>query len=149
MPLSRTRKLRSRRPKGPRRARAAYEVRELSRAEISIGREIDHITDCAARDEVHVVTLGELVFFSAPGGRAWILDADDGLAYCLMDEHERRPSPLRGEDQATFAIAWENRFAVEAGCLWTFAEGAGRTAHLGVPADEIERSVRRARARRR
>jgi len=148
MPRSRTRKLRARRRKGPHRARVAHEVRELSRAEISIGSEMDHIVGCAAGDETHVVGLGELVFFSAPGGRAWILDADDGLAYCLMDDHERRPSPLRGEDEATFTIAWESRFAVEGGCLWTFAEDGGRTAHLGVPADEIQRCVRGARARR-
>jgi len=147
MPRSRNRKLRARR-KGPQRARAAYEVRELSQAEINIGREIDHIVDCAARDETHVVVLDELVFFSAPGGRAWILDAEDHLAYCLMDDYERRPSPLRGEDEATFAIAWENSFALEGGCLWTLAEDGARTAHLGVPADEIERSVRGVRARR-
>ena len=148
MPRSRNRKLRARRRKGPQRARAAYVVRELSPAEISIGREIDHIMGCAARDEVHVVGLDELVFFSAPGGRAWILDADDGLAYCLMDDHERRPSPLQGKDEATFAIAWESRFAIEGGRFWTFAENGGRTAHLGVPADEIQRCVRGVRARR-
>jgi hypothetical protein len=125
-----------------------HEVRELSRAEISIGREIDHIMGCADRDETHVVGLDELVFFSAPGGRAWILDAEDGLAYCVMDDHERRPSPLRGEDEATFAIAWESSFTLEGGCLWTFAEDGARTAHLGVPADEIQRCVRGARARR-
>jgi hypothetical protein len=123
-------------------------VRELSRPEINISREIDHIVDCAARDETHVVGLGELVFFSASGGRAWMLDADDGLASCLIYDYDRRPSPLRREDEATFAIGWESRFAIERGCLWTFTEDGRRTALLGVPADEIQRYVQSARARR-
>jgi len=116
-------------------------VRKLSRAEIDIGKEIGHIVDCAVRDETRVVAMGELVFFSAPGGRAWMLDADDSLAYCLLDDYERRPSPLRGEDEATFAIAGESRFAIEGGWLWTFTEDGRRTAHVGVPAGEIQRCV--------
>ena len=98
VPRSRTRKLRAGRRKGPQRARAAQEVRELSRAEMSIGREMDHIMGCAARDEVHVVGLDELIFFSAPGGQAWILDAEDDLAYCLMDDYERQPGSPRLPD---------------------------------------------------
>ncbi len=148
MPRSRNRKPRGKRRGLPRRPRAVHEVRELSRPEINIGREIDHVMDCAARNETHVVGLGELVFFSAPGGRAWMLDADDRLAYCLMYDHVRRPSPLRGEDKATFAVGWESRFAIEAGCLWTFTEDGRRNAHSGVPLEEIQRHVQGARVSR-
>ena len=148
MPRPRNRKPRGRRGGFPRRPRTTLEVRELSRPEINIGREIDHIMECAARNETHVVGLGELVFLSAPGGRAWMLDADDRLAYCLMYDHVRRPSPLRGEDDARFAVGGESRFAIEGGCLWTFTEDGTRTAHSGVPLEEIQRRVRGARVSR-
>jgi hypothetical protein len=72
----------------------------------SIAREIDYIVSCAARDAVHVVGLGPLVFFSAVGGRAWVLDTEDSLAYCLMHDHLPRTSPLRGETAQNYLLAW-------------------------------------------
>jgi len=42
----------------------------VSGKDTSIAREIDYIMSCAARDAMHVVGLGPLVFFSAVGGRA-------------------------------------------------------------------------------
>ena len=68
--------------------------------------------------------------------------------YCLIYDYERRPSPLRGEDKATFAVGWESRFAIEAGCLWTFTEDGRRNAHSGVPLEEIQRHVQGARVSR-
>ena len=58
---------------GPRarpRPRRAHESRFVSGKDTSIAREIDYIMSCAARDAMHVVGLGPLVFFSAVGGRA-------------------------------------------------------------------------------
>lgn len=120
----------------------------MSGEDWNVGREIDHIVGCAARDAVHVVGLGPLVFFSAGGGRAWVLDTEDSLAYCLMHDHVRRTSPLRGETAQNCALAWEEEFAIDKGCFWTFGRDGTATAHHGVPTDEIERTIRLARARR-
>ena len=70
---SRPRAPRGGRPAHPR-PRLVYESRFVSGEDSSIAREIDYIVSCAARDAVHVVGLGPLVFFSAAGGRAWVLD---------------------------------------------------------------------------
>ena len=130
------------------RPRLAYESRFMSGEDWNIAREIDHIMSCAARDAVHVVGLGPLVFFSAVGGHAWVLDTEDSLAYCLMHGHALRTSPLRGETAQNYALAWEEEFAIDKGCFWTFSPDGTATAHHGVPTDDIERTIRLARARR-
>jgi len=118
----------------------------LARHEVDIAREIERIG--ADDDVVRVVGLGELVFFSAPGGRALVLDADDNLACCLMHDCRGRPTPLLSEDQAGFAIRWEDEFAIEQGTFWTILRDRTRTAHVGVPVGAIERFLRAARSRR-
>ena len=141
-------------PRGPRRGRRArlrrlvHESRFVRRDDTDIAREIDYIVSCAARDAVHVVSLGPLVFFSAAGGRAWVLDTDDSLACCLMHDRVPRRSPLRGETAQDYALAWEEEFAIDEGGFWTFSPDGTATAHQGVPVDEIGRTIRLARAHR-
>jgi hypothetical protein len=118
----------------------------VSGEDSSIAREIDYIVSCA-RDTVHVVGLGP-VFFSAVGGRAWVLDTEDSLAYCLMHDHVPRTSPLRGETAQDYPLAWEEEFAIGEGYFWTFSPDGTAIAHHGVPAAEIERTIRLARAHR-
>jgi len=77
-----------------------------------------------------------------------VLDTDDSLAYCLMDVRGPRPSPLRQETRRDYTLAWEEEFAIDNGCFWTLSPDGTATAHHGVPADEIERTIRRARAGR-
>ena len=142
-------------PRGPRsgrrarrRPRLVHESRFVRGEDTDIAREIEHIVSCAARDAVHVVGLGPLVFFSAAGGRAWVLDTEDSLAYCLMHDHVPRRSPLRGETAQDYALAWEEEFAIDEGGFWTLSPDGTATAHQGVPLDEIERTIRLARAHR-
>ena len=75
----------SRGPRGRRRTRPrprlAYESRFVRGDDTDVAREIDDIVSCAAREAVHVGGLGPLVFFSAAGGRAWVLDTHASLAY--------------------------------------------------------------------
>jgi len=115
---------------------------------MSGAREIDYIVSCAARDAVHVVGLGPLVFFPAVGGRAWVLDTDDSLAYCLMHDYVPRTSPLRGETAQGYTLAWENEFAIDGRSFRTFSADGTATAHHGVPTGEIERTIRLAREHR-
>lgn len=136
---------RSRARRGRRRTRLrpglVHESRRVDPEDINIAREIAHVVSCAARGAVHVVGLGPLVFFSAVGGRAWMLDTEDSLAYCLMHDRVARPSPLRGETAQGHALAWEEEFAIDGGCFWTLRPEGTATAHHGVPIDEIERAI--------
>lgn len=77
--------------------RPKVELRWLSARQVNVQREVDHIMDCAARGEARIVTLGVLVLFSTPECYAWMLDAEDGLACCLMEDGERRDTPIRTE----------------------------------------------------
>jgi hypothetical protein len=120
----------------------------VSGEDSSVAREIEYIMSRATRDAVHVVTLGPLVFFAAAGGRARVLDIEDSLAYCLMHDHVPRKSPLRAETARDYALAWEEEFAIDKDCFWTFRPDGTATAHRGVPTDEIERTIRLARVRR-
>ncbi len=133
------------RPKRLRRRQRATsrQTRILAAREIDIGREIEYIVGCAAAGETHIVELRPLVLFSVPGA-AWILDSDDSLASCLMDDYTPRPSPLRLETQERYALAWEATFEVRDGCFWTL-EGSRATAHHAFPAAEIARAVAAAR----
>ena len=116
----------------------------MTREEIDIGREIEHVLRCAAAGQTRVIRLAPLVFFSIPGS-AWVLDVEDSLACCLMDDGRRRPTPLRGESRARYALEWECEFAVRDGCLWTFGREGPMLGHHSVPAEAVEDAVRAAR----
>jgi hypothetical protein len=135
--LSRPKRLRRRQRATSRRARI------LARREIDIGREIEYIVRCAAAGETHIVELPPLVLFSVPGA-AWILDSDDSLASCLMNDYTPRPSPLRLETQERYALEWEATFEIKEGCLWTL-ERQTAVAHPAFPTPEIARAVAAAR----
>ena len=125
--------------------RDSHETRILDAREIDIDGEIEHIMRCARAGETHVVTLAPLVLCSAPGS-AWVLDADDSLAYCLMNDYVPRRSPLHFETRERYAIAWEATFEVREGCFWTL-EDRKATAHHALPAAEIAHAVADARRR--
>jgi len=58
----------------------------------------------------------------------------------------RRPS----EEKRRRITRWPGRrkFAIDKGCFWTLSPDGTATAHHGLPIDEIERTIRLARARR-
>ena len=120
-------------------------IRALDRAEIDIAGEIEYILRRAAAGETRLVGLAPLVFLSAPGS-AWLLDADDSLAYCLMDDFTPRPSPLEWETDGGYAIRWEARFEV-AGAFRTISDEGQVTVHPELPAAEIARWVADTRKR--
>ena len=117
--------------------------RLASAQEFNVQREVDYITDCAARGDARIVTLRELVFLSTSLGDAWMLDAEDGLAYCLMHNCERRQTPVRSESEQSCAVAWDSEFALESGCFSTRSADGRVTAWPAFPADDIQAAVRR------
>lgn len=125
--------------------RKRRQARWLSSDEVSIQKEIQHVMGCASRGESRIITLGVLVFFSTSDGDAWMLDAEDGLANCLMSQGQARPSPLQGETSSNFSIAWDSRFVIEKRCFFSVSRDGRTIAWPGFPADEILKAVQRAR----
>lgn len=124
-------------------------ARSVSIGEFNAQREVDYIMDRAARGDARVVTLRELVFFSTFDGDAWMLDAEDGLAYCLVRDGERRRTPGRAETRQRFAVAWDSEFSVEHDCFLSRSADGTVTAWPEYPAEAIQEGIRRARGSRR
>ncbi len=138
------RRERRRRKKARRReqARVQREERLLSRQETKIHAEIRHIIACAQAGEVHVVSLGSLVFFSSAAGDAWMLDPGDGNATCLARAGEPQNYDVR-ETDGDYIIAWEAVFRLDGDSFivagWSFPE---RTVQ-GYPVGEIAEACQR------
>lgn len=116
----------------------------LSARGVNVQREADYITNCAARGDAQIVTLGGLVFFSTAEGHAWMLDAEDSLASCLMEDYERRDTPIQAETEQGFSVAWEAEFTIEGDCFFTRSANGNLTAWPGYPAGDIRKAILRA-----
>lgn len=81
-------------------------ISRLTGRKVSIQREADYITDCAARRDARVVTIGPLLFFSTDTGDAWALEPENGMARCLARDGKRLPSGIQ-ETRDNFAVEWE------------------------------------------
>jgi hypothetical protein len=82
----------------------------------SLREEVDHIVECAAAMQSHVVGFGALVLFSTQTGDAWLLDWEDELALCLVRGGDPQPYAL-GETDRQIAIAWSGLFHIHADLL--------------------------------
>jgi len=114
-------------------------TRILTTAEISIHKEIDHIRVSAECGDARIVTLGSLIFFSTETGDAWVLDADDKLAACLMKNFAPRDIRVT-ETPTNFIIGWTGEFELEDRVL-TISDSVG---HVVAYAGDIERMISRA-----
>lgn len=114
-------------------------ARLLSARDLNVQREAGYIAECAARGDARIVTLGGLVFFSTAEGDAWMLDAEDSLACCLMEGDERRDTPIQAETEQGFSVAWEAEFTIEGGCFVTRSANGKLTAWPGYPAGDIRK----------
>src|SRR5438552_3337002 len=117
-------------------------VRVLRGAEANFTAEARAIQSSARARHGRVVKLGQIVFFSAPSGDAWMLDPEDGYAVCLAREGEPRPIPIQ-ETNAKLLIEWNADYRIE-GEAFTVVERSGGSARtiVGYPTAEIERMVR-------
>ena len=59
--------------------------REVRREQVSIAGEAEYIVARAMAEDARIISLRPLVFFSTPTGDAWMLDAEDGLAFAVRD----------------------------------------------------------------
>lgn len=118
-------------------------------ADYNVQREVDYIMDRATRGDARIVSRGVLVFFSTSWGDAWMLDAEDGQAYCLMQEWKPRETPVRNETAERFFVEWDSEFAIEGGSFFTRSADGKVTAWPEFPAEDIRAAVGRALESRR
>jgi len=115
--------------------------RMLSRAEVSVTREIAYIVGKARERDCRVVSLGNLVLFSTETGDAWMLDPEDGLALCLACDGSKQDYRVH-ETAANFQIEWNAQYRIEQG-VFTVATRDGRVRSItGYPTEEIQRSTK-------
>jgi hypothetical protein len=96
---------------------------------------VDYIVARAAQFDSRVVTLGQLVFFSAASGDAWMLDSDDGLALKLAEAGNRNPAKIV-ETANRFAIEWTASYHLD-GHSFVTMDGSGQRVILGYPVQEV------------
>jgi hypothetical protein len=108
----------------------------MTQPDICIADEVEHIRACAVEGRSHVVSLGQLIFFSSVSGDAWVLDPEDQLAACLMTE--RQPLPVAiSETVTTFQIAWQARYSVHDQCFITIDSSDRVTTYYSYPVQNI------------
>ena len=73
----------------------------------------------AAHGETVVVRIGSIIFFCA-NRDAWMLDAEDGFARCLVREGEKLPLGIT-ESKTRFIVEWNADYSIE-GEVFTFVE---------------------------
>lgn len=111
--------------------------RVLTRAEMSVTREIRYIIERAQALDRRMVTFGPLLFFSTETGDVWLLDPGDGLSLCLAREGE--PLPIQITETATsFGIGWNSGYRIENDLFIQSLPGGRDIVFFGYPTREIE-----------
>ena len=99
--------------------------------------EVRYIQDKAADYDSRVVTIGQVVLFSAESGDAWLLDPSEHLAVRLARDGD--PEPVHIEDTETsFAIGWKGHYRIEGGTFIYVDGDTGRVSTIfGYPMDKL------------
>ena len=105
-------------------------------------REVDYIVARAAESDAHVVTLGQLVFFSTQNGDAWLLDPEDHLALRLAIDGDRLPVQIV-ETATRFAIQWNASYSFEDDAF-VVEDASGMRTIIGYPVADLRVAERRA-----
>jgi hypothetical protein len=117
-------------------------VQSVTRAELSIGREVEYIIGLAQAREGRVVTLGQLVLFSTESGDAWMLDPGDGSALPLARDGDDLERQIE-ETEERFAIGWTHSYSLQGDAMLVL-DHAGRGRSIwGYPVREIKGAIRR------
>jgi hypothetical protein len=98
---------------------------------------VRYIQRRAAAHDSRIVTIGQLVLFSAQTGDAWLLDPVDRLAARLARDGQSEAVHLE-ETDTTFAIAWKGRYRIDGPAFIYSDRDTGRTTSiLGYPTDKL------------
>ena len=99
--------------------------------------EVRYIQDKAADYDSRVVSIGQVVLFSAESGDAWLLDPSEHLAVRVA--RDGQPEPVHIEDtETTFAIGWTGHYRI-AGTTFIYMDGdTGKVSTIfGYPTDKL------------
>jgi SEC-C motif len=116
------------------------DVRELRGDEVNLTEEAKRVQSRALRGEISIVRLGEIIFFSGPGGDAWMLDPADGAAACLASAFETLPVPIQ-ETDSKFSVRWSAGFEIEGQEFIVFESDGSIRTFFDYPTAEIERFI--------
>ncbi len=111
-------------------------------AKRSFTSEVEYIIGCALKGSCNLVRLQSCVLFSSDDGDAWLLDADDNRALCLLWHGERQPAKII-EDEKTFYVEYDGVFDINRGSFRVSSDNPkiGQRTILGYPADDIAELV--------
>jgi cell division topological specificity factor MinE len=99
--------------------------------------EVRYILGRAAKHDLCIVTIGQIILFSTETGDAWLLDPSDQLAARLA--HKGDPEPFHiEENETTFTIEWKGRYRIEGAAFAYMDQETGRLATIhGYPTHKL------------
>lgn len=103
-----------------------------------IAREAAYIIGRAKECDSRVVTLGQLIYFSAESGDAWMLDPEDHLALCLAEAGDALPIHL-AETATSFEVGWTSSYQLE-NDTFVVVDGSRVRAIFGYPVRDLARA---------
>lgn len=121
-------------------------------AKLSFTDEVEYIIKRALDGSCNLIRLKTCILFSTEDGDAWLLDADDNRALCLLWRGERQPFKIV-EDEKTFSVEYDAHFQVIGDGFYVASDNpkiGQRTIAVGYPTREIAEfaeSVRRSAIR--
>ena len=133
---------RRRKHAGPRQKRRSGSAADSRLVKMDIHREVTYIIEQAQAMQARLVTLGNLVLLSAETQDAWLLDAEDSFALCLMRDGQRQPYRIV-ESPDTFAIEWNANFEIDGDAFVVFERDGKVGTVFGYPTGQIAEACSR------
>lgn len=111
-------------------------------AKLSFTAEVDYIIECALKGSCTLVRLKTCILFSSEDGDAWLLDAEDHRALCLLWRGERQPAKIV-EDAKTFYVEYDGVFEIVGMCFRVASDNRniGQRTIMGYPLHDIAEFV--------
>ncbi|MFQ5707100.1 MAG: YecA family protein [bacterium] len=117
---------------------ASHESEIRTQEEINMQQEAKYIINCALQSDARLVQLESLLFFSTHTGDAWLLDTDDNLALCLMQDFEEQEYVIN-ETLENFSIEWEASYHIKGNAFIVCKKSGQIRTIVGYPTKEILR----------
>jgi hypothetical protein len=104
-------------------------------------KEVRYIQQRAAEQDSRIVTIGQLLLFSAVSGDAWLLDVSDQLAVPVAREGD--PLPIHIEESDThFAVSWKGSYQIDGDAFTYFEKNSRRIRTIvGYPTPQISSQI--------
>jgi hypothetical protein len=74
--------------------------------------EVRYILGRAAEHDGRVITIGQIILFSAETGDAWLIEPSNQLATQLARDGDPEPFHIE-ENETTFTIDWKGRYRID------------------------------------